>query len=436
MPDTMDLPSGRMRPAADLTAPAAARILVASHGHPLLAKGGGEIAAYRLFCELQARPDCAAWFLGCTREPQQRPLAQPFSEREFIYRPGEFEWFTMANRDPRFPAALVALIEELRPDVVHFHHYALFGVEAFDIVKRAAPRTKIVLTLHEYLAICAHYGQMITRKERYLCRRASQRDCARCFPEREAAMFFLREFYIKRFFERVDHFVAPSHFLMGRYIEWGIPEAKISAIANVIAEPGGGAPEAGLPQDRPLRVGFFGKLSPLKGLGVLLAAARRLEAAERRDILVEIHGDGRDQPAEWQEETEAALAQAGGNVRLCGPYDEAQVDQLMQGVDVVVVPSIWWENAPVVIEEALRNRRPVICSDIGGMAEAVRDGVDGFHFPVGDAAALAQLLERLAGAPEELARIRSRMRAPPSSAATVAQHLALYRRLLDDTVRL
>jgi glycosyltransferase involved in cell wall biosynthesis len=163
----------------------------------------------------------------------------------------------------------------------------------------------------------------------------------------------------------------------------------------------------------------------------LLEAARLLELAQRRDIIVEIHGDGSNQPPEFQEEFAAAVGKAGSNVRLYGRYDETQVDELMHGVDVVVVPSIWWENSPVVIEEALRNGRPVICSNIGGMAEAVRDGLDGFHFPVGNATALARLIERLADAPDQLATTRSRMRVPPAPHVTVRQHVELYRRLLE-----
>ena len=56
----------------------------------------------------------------------------------------------------------------------------------------------------------------------------------------------------------------------------------------------------------------------------------------------------------------------------------------MAEIDWVVVPSIWWENSPLVIQEAFLHGRPVICSDIGGMAEKVRHGVDGLHFRVGD----------------------------------------------------
>jgi len=60
----------------------------------------------------------------------------------------------------------------------------------------------------------------------------------------------------------------------------------------------------------------------------------------------------------------------------------------------VVVPSIWWENSPLVIQEAFAAGRPVICSDIGGMAEKVTDGVNGLHFRVGDPEDLAATIHR------------------------------------------
>jgi glycosyltransferase involved in cell wall biosynthesis len=84
----------------------------------------------------------------------------------------------------------------------------------------------------------------------------------------------------------------------------------------------------------------------------------------------------------------------------------------------------------VVIQEAFRNRRPVICSDIGGMAEKVRDGIDGLHFPVGDALALARLIERLAADPEKLRAMREGMQTPPGPADTARQHLNLYLKVL------
>ena len=98
----------------------------------------------------------------------------------------------------------------------------------------------------------------------------------------------------------------------------------------------------------------------------------------------------------------------------------------MQSVESVVVPSIWWENSPVVIQEALRNRRPIICSNIGGMAEKVRDGIDGIHFPVGSARGLVRAVTDLARDAEIWRTISSQQRRPLGAESTLADHLVLY----------
>jgi glycosyltransferase involved in cell wall biosynthesis len=89
-------------------------------------------------------------------------------------------------------------------------------------------------------------------------------------------------------------------------------------------------------------------------------------------------------------------------VSFNGPYENDQVIGLMQRCHAVLVPSIWWENSPLVIQEAFAARRPVICSDIGGMAEKVRDGVDGWHFRARSAGSLAEVLRGLAEDPGKI----------------------------------
>jgi len=96
---------------------------------------------------------------------------------------------------------------------------------------------------------------------------------------------------------------------------------------------------------------------------------------------------------------------------------------MLDEVDAVVVPSTWWENSPVVIEEALARRVPVICSDIGGMAERVRDGVDGWHFAVGNSSSLAEVIGRVADA---ASATLPGMRRPTSVATVVQEHLVAY----------
>lgn len=406
------------------------RVVIASHSHPEVSNGGAEIAAYELFRNLRRRADCEAWFLGCDRNAEaERPgavLSQPFSDREYLYVAQEFDWFKFANRDRRFPAEIEQLFKELAPDVVHFHHYIIFGVEVFQHLRRVVPRCKILLTLHEYLAICHHFGQMVTKPHRNLCYQHSPVRCQRCFPELGRSDFFLRERYIKRFLDLVDGFIAPSHFLAERYIAWGIPEAKMTVLENVMP-PALATMQAGQMPDKPLRIGFFGQISALKGINVVFDAADILAEQNCHDVSFEIFGDYRGQPPEFQADFLKRLEQAGRNIRFHGPYDRERVDRLMQSVHAVLVPSVWWENSPVVIQEALRNRRPIICSDIGGMAEKVRDGVDGFHFPVGSATALAALAQRLATSPDLLTRRAEEMQTHPLPENTLEAHFRLYR---------
>jgi glycosyltransferase involved in cell wall biosynthesis len=323
---------------------------------------------------------------------------------------------------------------------VHAHHYAIFGLEMFWRIKKLRPRTQVILTLHEYLAICFNHGQMVKATTNHLCRQESFLDCHTCFPYVPVPDFFLRKQYFLRFLASVDHFIAPSRFLADRYVAWGLPETKISVLENIPY--GQQEPPALSPAERPLpgsrggkprlRVGFFGQISPLKGVMVLLHAAILLRSARVRGIIFDIFGDYTNQPPEFQEQVVAALNDKNldKNVIYHGPYENEEVNALMQTVDVVVVPSIWWENSPVVIQEALRNRRPVVCSDIGGMAEKVRPGRDGMHFKVADAASLAILLEDLLTNPETLERLRAGMVVPESAEASLQGHVQVYEDVL------
>jgi len=407
----------------------ARRVLVLTHSHPALTRGGAELAALRLFEGLRAHTDRSALFLGCGREPgggrAGSAITQPFGEDDFLYTMAGYDWFKFANHDERFPRDFAALLRRTRPDVLHFHHYSNFGAEALLIARRTLPQARIVVTLHEFQAICHHYGQMVTRHSRTLCHQATLRDCIRCFPEFSRADFFLRTQYVRRFFEEVDVFIAPSRFLEGRYVEWGLPAGKIRVVENVIAD-ATEAPTAVAREDGVLRAGFFGQISFLKGIQVLFDAAAILEDEGVDNVVFNIHGDHTGQPEEFREEFLASLAKAGRNVRFHGPYDNSRVDALMRAQDLVLVPSVWWENSPVVIQEARRNRVPIICSDIGGMAEKVEPGTDGWHVPVGSAPELAALLRTLAGAPQRIAAMRATIRPTMPAREAVAEHVALY----------
>jgi glycosyltransferase involved in cell wall biosynthesis len=457
-----------------------------THSHPRLTRGGAEISAQSLFRQIKANGG-RAWFLGCAAPGGESrlgaPLTQPFGADDYLYTPAvPFDYFKFANPDPQFPAALAELVGELRPDIVHAHHYTRFGVEMFSVIKRASPTTRVVVSLHEYLAICHNHGQMVKTGSRALCERATTTSCAECFPQYSARDFFLRQRYVQTFFEDVDLFLAPSRFLADRYIAWGVPASKIALLENMppdaagaLAEsafqraadlhaappavaarlsacgiavsmieprrPGGALGRSGnkpltsgdltnLPRSRTLRIGFFGQMSPLKGIGVLIEAARLLEEMHVDNLSIDIHGEYRNQPEEFQVSVREALAAAGANVVYHGPYDNTDVQRLMRRMDGVVVPSTWWENSPVVIQEAFACGRPVICSNIGGMAEKVRHGIDGLHFEAGRAASLAQLLAGLAQHPDILAEIAATVARPLDHSTALQAHMAAYARVM------
>jgi glycosyltransferase involved in cell wall biosynthesis len=421
----------KSKPASTPARDSRLRVLVATHSHPAMSKGGAENAAHQLFTSLSALPGTEAWLLGCLRDgtfARSGPaITQPYSDREYLYTPTAFDWIKFANRDPRFPREFEELLKTLRPTIAHFHHYAHFGVETFMLVKRALPECRLIVTLHEYLAICNHYGQMVTKPDLHLCRAAGLTECHRCFPELPPSDLFLRQRYIQGYFEFVDHFISPSQFLADRYVAWGIPAEKMSVIENLIPPAEAAAAPAQLGAGDILRIGFFGQMSELKGIGVLLDAAAHLERADCDDVSFEIFGDYRGQPEAFRETIVRRLESLGRNVHFHGPYDHHDVDRLMQSVDAVLMPSIWWENSPLVIQEAFRNRRPVICSDIGGMAEKVRDGVDGFHFRAGNSLALAALLQRLRQDRSLITGLHATMRVPPAAEAIRDAHVQLYR---------
>lgn len=428
LPSTAPQPELQPEPNVPQKAPRL-RVLVMSHMHPAVSKGGAEIAAYQLYGALRQSPLVEhCWFLaaagGRVAGRLGVRLSQPFQPDEYVYTGTGFDHFTHANPDPEWPGELTRLLQELRPDVVHLHHYTNFGVETLLTIRRALPKVRIVLTLHEYLAICNHFGQMVKRPSLSTCAGASPRACQRCFPERTEQDFFLRELYLKRFLRLVDQFIAPSRFLASRYVEWGLDPARLAVVEN-------GMPVADPPApartDKGLSIGFFGQISRLKGIDVVFDAAKLLESDSVRGLRIDVHGDHSGQPPEFRALFEARVKDAAPIIHLHGPYANDRVGALMRQVDAVLVPSIWWENSPLVIQEAFLAGRPVICSDLGGMAEKVRHGVDGFHFRAGHARVLADLLAGLAGEPARLRRLSRGLAVPPSLGETLDATLRLYR---------
>ena len=191
----------------------------------------------------------------------------------------------------------VPLLKELNPTVVHLHHYVHLGIEIIRTIKNALPDARIFLTLHEYIAICSNFGQMIKTSGR-LCYQSSPRECAQCFPGKAPEDFFLRERYIKSFFELVDHFVAPSAFLRDRYIAWGLDPERISVIENGLPDGERMPPRSLGDGDVRGRFAYFGQINPFKGVDLILEACAKLPKKIRSQVSLDIFGSGLESQTE------------------------------------------------------------------------------------------------------------------------------------------
>lgn len=412
------------------------RVLIVAHGHPELSAGGAEFAAYLLFCRLRREPGVKAHFLAWAEtglHPDSAESCARFRKRrdETLISAKGFNNFLFKQSSKSVIAEFSHLIKRIDPDVVHFHHYTNIGLDLISWVRNYRPAIRIIITLHEYMAICHNYGVMVKTRSSELCKEASDHRCATCFPEISTSDFSYRYRYIQSHFAKLDLLISPSEFLRQRYIAWGVPAWQIVVIENGIDPIPPPPPRPRATGERRAVFGFFGQIHPFKGLLELMSAfdqLARFPASATNGIRLIIHGAYLElNHADYIRAFNELLAKTSVRVRFHGPYVRQDLYHLMGTVDWVIIPSIWWENSPLVIQEALAHRRPVICSNIGGMAEKVRPGKDGFHFPVGDPLELAKLLVRLTAKDAVWDALQQTMRRPTTVDESVARHLEIYR---------
>jgi len=414
------------------------KALVLSHAHPTFSIGGAQVASYNLFQGLKAEDQWDAHYLAGVGPPVARHKATPLMSLgqgpdETLFWSNDYDWFNLGNnRLSDLTDHFERFLRDLRPDVVNFHHVMGFGVQALRSTRRAlGPEVPIVFTMHEYLPICANHGQMIKARSGALCSKASPSECGVCFPEIGPANLMRRELFLKSFLQEVDAFVSPSRFLLGRFADWGLPREKLVMIENGLDGGPVAPPRAAATGARRNRFAYFGQLNPFKGIRVLVDAVTRIPAEVWGDSILYVFGGNLEhQPDDFQAAVKELFRLAGRRLRFMGSYKSPDLPNLMREVDWTIVPSTWWENAPVVIQEAFHHGRPIIASDIGGMAEKVRDNIDGLHFHVANPESLAEAMTRAIREPALWERLRAGIRPPTTAAAAARQHADLFERLI------
>ena len=430
------------------------RVLYITHNHISASPGGVEVYASELYEALRQSDQFEPILLARSGAPHTSNVL-PHSgtaissggddPNQYLFFTDllDFDFLLQTNRRKLFCTRFFReFLQTYKPDLIHFHHTLFLGLEFIVEARHTLPHAPIVYTLHEYVPICHNHGQMVRTHTNEPCLEASPRRCHTCFPDVSPQAFFLRTRFISSHFAAVDQFIAPSRFLLERFVEWGIPREKIlfEQYGRTFT-----APPASRREGRAtVRFGFFGRLSSFKGVTVLLEAVRLLienGAGQSREggeqptpdvkFHVYVHGTGLDLASpDFRKQVQRLLDVTSTRVTFLGPYDTAQLPQLMEAVDWVVVPSTWWENSPLVIQEAFACRRPVICSDIGGMAENVNDGVNGLHFRANDPWSLAETMMRVMRSPQLWDRMRAQIGPVHQMQAHIDTLTGIYGRLL------
>ena len=301
-------------------------------------------------------------------------------------------WNRAAGRELR------SLVAQHSPDLVHFHNtFPLLSPACYQAAR--AGGAAVVQTLHNYRVVCP--GALLAR-DATPCESCLGRPLAwpgilhGCYRGSRAATAALAAMTAVHraagtWNDAVDVYVALTAFARARFVEGGLPAAKIVVKPNFVwPDPGAGPGAGGY-------VLFAGRLSREKGLGTLAGAWKLLNGMPP----LKAAGDG----------PMAAELEGVPGVAALGRRTREDVLALMRGASFLVFPSLCYEGLPLAVLEAFACGLPVIASRLGAMAEVIEEGRTGLLFTPGDAGDLAAKVEWAAAHPDELGRMRREARA-------------------------
>lgn len=332
-------------------------------------------------------------------------------------------------------------LDVVNPDIVHFQHLLRLSASMIDVAK--GRRIPTILTLHDFWFLCPQI-QLLTNDSQICSGPDSKAKCAKCekifytygklqssndnilkflkYPPEPLETLkklvpssfktalkekFLkthpatapitpdtiarRSRFLRDMLDKVDMVLAPSKFLREKFIDYGIPKNRIvhlgygidhEPFTNFSKEP-----------SNKFRFGFVGGVSEHKGIKVLIKAFSKIK---RDNVALSIFGAHRQS---YLSKLRREL-KTDSRITFYGPFNNREISSVFSKIDVVVYPSIWYENQPIAILEALLAKIPVVASNLGGMAELIQDRVTGLLFEAGNPEDLSQKMVSLIDNPQ------------------------------------
>jgi len=424
------------------------RILQVVHSFPPHNIAGTEVYTCNLSRELAKRHEVSIFHRINDKQKGEFEIAQSEHNGLHIHTINntfkDCDSFEMIYDNKIITEAFENLLNEINPDVVHIQHLLFLSI---GIIRAAKERNiPVVFTLHDYWLLCPQ-GQLLKSNTR-VCQQYTASDCVRCMKyqlslkkramhiywslrnalpdflmraikniyfvcvrllflsrEEEKRQIELRQIRLRQASEMVDIFLAPSQFLRNKFIDFGIPESKIINFPYGLDQSYFKENNLKGKRDKFYFV-FIGTLLPSKGVHLLIQAFKRMN---RANVELKIYGSENVYRGLEYYLGHIKRIGRGKNIRFMGGYKNEDVGSILLEADVLVIPSIWYENSPLVIQEAFLAKRLVIASRIGGIPELVNDGVNGLLFNPGNVKDLQEKMECIIDNPDIIEKFKRNM---------------------------
>lgn len=392
------------------------KVLKVIHGFPPDYMAGSEVYSYHLVKELINQTIDTYVFTRVENE-----FHEPYRVYNEVYEDITIKRVNKPQRDylyddkffdPKMDSIFKEYLLSVNPDIVHFGHLSHLSTNLVSIAKEL--NYPIVFTIHDFWLFCVK-GQMINQLGE-ICSGPSIENCTKCSPYACNQNDVQRTMtHMRNIINDVDIFISPSLTLKNFFIDQGVKENKIKYLKYGFNTEKIQFHKKYYEKNDVINFGFMGRVIPTKGIQVLVEPFNEL-----RNTSLSIYGSIGAQKRFLESE----------NIKFEGAYTNNTIDDVLSKIDVLIVPSIWYENAPLVIQEAFLAGIPVITSNIGGMAELVKDGINGYTFEVGNSKSLKKVIEKIIIDPRILNSLQSSRESVVTIENDVKSIIEIYKELL------
>jgi len=373
----------------------------------------------------------------------------------------KYKKFEETYLDKKIEEVFRLKLEELKPELVHFHHLIHLSANLPNIAKEF--NVPVVLTLHDFWFQCLSIKRVNLKGE--MCTSIKAEECSACIKRKHQSNLFekllvgrlnnksilnvlkkvylLKEDLSKKVFNNekkieiirkrndtllkalnsCDVIIAPTKYLFNEFKEWGVNSDKLMYLADGIEDKYFKNIEKS--QSNKFRFAFIGAIVPEKGLHVLIDAFNKIN---NPDILLYVFGS-LDCDKRYSKEIKE---KCGLNERIIfkGTFPPTKIGKIFRSIDCLVLPSIWMENSPLVVKNALLAKTPVIASDIPGVQDDINNNENGLLFEIKNDQDLKDKMLQMIKKNNYL-RIKGNIKSPKTVKDNVMELEGIYNKLLD-----